>query len=88
MMDELRDYRFYAQDMIHPNQTAIDYIWERFADAFLSAEAHKTMQEVESIQKALSHRPFNPGTEQHQQFLSSVNDRITTLKQKFPHFSF
>ena len=88
MMDELRDYRFYAQDMIHPNQTAIDYIWERFADAFLSTEAHKTMQEVESIQKALSHRPFNPGTEQHQQFLSSVNDRITTLKQKFPHFSF
>lgn len=88
MMDELRDYRFYAQDMIHPSETAIDYIWERFAETFTSTEAQNTMQEVETIQKSLSHRPFNPGTEQHKQFLTSVNDRITRLKQQFPHISF
>ena len=88
MMDELRDYRFYAQDMIHPNQTAIDFIWERFAGGFTTQAAQNTMQEVEGIQKALSHRPFNPGTEQHKQFLTSVNDRITLLKQQFPHISF
>jgi len=88
MMDELRDYRFYAQDMMHPNQTAIDFIWERFAGGFTTQAAQNTMQEVEGIQKALSHRPFNPGTEQHKQFLTSVNDRITLLKQQFPHISF
>lgn len=88
MMDELRDYRFYAQDMIHPNQTAIDYIWERFTGAFIAPEAHKTMQEVENIQKGLAHRPFNPQTESHQQFLASLNTRIGTLKRQFPHISF
>ena len=55
MMDELRDYRFYAEDMIHPNQIAIDYIWQRFSETCISEESHSIMKEVETIQKGLTH---------------------------------
>ena len=72
MMDELRDYRFYAQDMIHPNNTAIDYIWEKFADTWFSENSKATIKEVEVIQKGISHRPFNEKSEQHQQFLKKL----------------
>jgi hypothetical protein len=56
-MDELRDYRFYAEDMLHPNQVAIDYIWKRFVETTISETAF-VMEEVESIQKSLSHKPL------------------------------
>jgi hypothetical protein len=54
MMDELRDYRFYAEDMLHPNQVAIDYIWKRFNETNISEAAFVTMEEVETIQKFIS----------------------------------
>ncbi|QBZ96656.1 GSCFA domain-containing protein [Flavobacterium sangjuense] len=88
LMDELRDYRFYAEDMLHPNQTAIDYIWIRFFENYISEENHATMEEVCSIQKALAHRPFNPNSDSHQKFLSNLNDKIIRLQEKFPHFQF
>ena len=72
MMDELRDYRFYAEDMVHPNKTAINYIWERFIETWISENSQATMQEVESIQKGISHRPFNENSEQHQKFLKNL----------------
>ena len=64
-MDELRDYRFYAEDMLHPNPVAIDYIWERFKETTISETAFSTMAEVENKQKSLSHRPFNPKSKSH-----------------------
>ncbi len=88
MMDELRDYRFYAEDMLHPSQTAIDYIWVRFFENYISEENHATMEEVCSIQKALAHRPFNPDSDSHKRFLSNLNDKIIRLREKFPHFRF
>lgn len=88
MMDELRDYRFYAEDMLHPSQTAIDYIWVRFFENYISDENHATMEEVYSIQKALAHRPFNPNSASHQQFLNNLNNKIIKLKKQFPHFQF
>lgn len=88
MMDELRDYRFYAGDMIHPSQQAIDYIWERFADVCISPESKSLMAEIESIQKGLSHRPFNPDGEQHQKFLQALQQKISTLRKKYPHMVF
>ncbi|HEX8268305.1 MAG TPA: GSCFA domain-containing protein [Flavobacterium sp.] len=88
MMDELRDYRFYSHDMLHPNQTAIDYIWERFLEAAVSKGAFDTMQEVDAVQKSLSHRAFNPESEQHQQFLLKVQGQINHLQKKFPHIVF
>ncbi|MCL9769096.1 GSCFA domain-containing protein [Flavobacterium sp. HXWNR69] len=88
MMDELRDYRFYAEDMLHPNQTAIDYIWLRFYEHYISESAAKLMEEVDAIQKGLAHRPFNPNTESHQKFLAQLNLKIETIKKKLPHVSF
>ncbi|WP_294822673.1 GSCFA domain-containing protein [uncultured Flavobacterium sp.] len=88
MMDELRDYRFYAADMIHPNQTAIDYIWERFTEAFISMEAQVTMKLADAVQTGLQHRSFNPASKQHNDFLSALNDKIAALQQQHPHIEF
>ena len=88
MMDELRDYRFYAEDMLHPSQTAIDYIWVRFFENYISEENYTVMQEVCDIQKALHHHSFNPNSESHQKFLDNLNQKIVKLQQQFPHFLF
>jgi hypothetical protein len=88
MMDELRDYRFYADDMLHPSQAAIDYIWIRFFEHYIDSKWFETMQEVCTIQKGLAHRPFNPNTESHQQFLATLNQKIIRLQAVFPHFQF
>jgi hypothetical protein len=88
MMDELRDYRFYAEDMLHPSQLAIDYIWERFSETTISEESHLIMNEVETIQKGLTHRPFNPNSESHQQFLSKLQAKSTKLVSQYSFMKF
>jgi len=88
MMDDLRDYRFYAPDMLHPNQTAIDYIWKLFAEAYFSAETFSTMNAIENIQKSLQHRPFDENGLEHQKFLSQLQDKIKSVEAKFPHIRF
>lgn len=88
MMDELRDYRFYAPDMIHPNQLAIDYIWERFAESWISEEILQTMKQVDNIQKSLLHRPFNPDTESHKKFTENLDSKIKALQKLHPHIKF
>ena len=88
MMDELRDYRYYKEDMIHPNQIAINYIWEKFYDYWLSEEAIDLKKQVIKIQRGLEHKPFNPDSKKHQQFLSSLQEKIEILKKKYAHISF
>jgi hypothetical protein len=88
MMDELRDYRFYAEDMLHPSRVAIDYIWERFKETSISETAFSIMDEVETIQKGLAHHPFNSNSESHQHFLSKLQDRITVVQKQFPGIKF
>jgi len=88
MMDELRDYRFYAEDMLHPSRVAIDYIWERFKETTILETAFSIMDEVETIQKGLAHRPFNANSESHQHFLSKLQDRITVVQNQFPGIKF
>lgn len=88
MMDELRDYRFYAEDMLHPNQTAIDYIWKLFAEAFITPDAFPMMAVIENIQKSLNHRPFNTQGDDHVKFLSQLQDKIKKVEEKFPHIRF
>ena len=88
MMDELRDYRFYADDLLHPSKMAVDYIWERFAKAMISEESQLTMEEIATIQKGLAHRPFNPNTESHLRFVANVNGKIAKIRSKFPFISF
>lgn len=88
MMDELRDYRFYAEDMLHPNQTAVNYIWECFQSVWISSETTQTMDEVETIQKGLNHKPFNPESEQHQTFLQNLELKKSELLSQFRHITF
>ena len=88
MMDELRDYRFYADDMLHPNRTAVDYIWEHFQNVWISSQSIEIMKEVEGIQKALNHRPFNKESEQYKTFLDNLELQKSNLKMKIPHIKF
>ncbi|WP_345090382.1 GSCFA domain-containing protein [Flavobacterium chungnamense] len=88
MMDELRDYRFYADDMLHPSQSAIDYIWIKFFESYISENEFATMNQVCEIQRALKHRPFNPNSENHQIFLKKVNEKIRTLVSRYPQIQF
>ncbi len=88
MMDDLRDYRFYKKDMLHPNETAVDYIWEKFNKTWINEKAFQFMHEIDSIQKALAHKPFNPTSEKHREFLSDLNKNIERITQKISHVSF
>lgn len=88
LLDELRDYRFYANDMVHPSEMAINYIWERLVTTYIEIATQADMKQVESIQKGLSHRPFNPETESHQQFLAQLEQKMEAFTMKYPHIRF
>ena len=88
MMDELRDYRFYNQDMIHPNDLAIDYIWETFKTVWLTEDAVETSKKIASIQTKKAHRPFNQNSEAHQKFLGNLQLEIAQIKKELPHIKF
>ncbi len=88
MMDELRDYRYYTDDMLHPNSVAIDYIWERFSDNYISESAISIMNEVENIQKSLTHRPFNQNTQAYKDFVLKLKNKIELLQKRYPNLNF
>jgi lysophospholipase L1-like esterase len=81
MMDDLRDYRFYSSDMIHPNETAINYIWEAFKMVWIHEKSTDLMSEIDTIQKGLSHRPFNENSKQHLLFLENLQLKISALQE-------
>lgn len=85
MMDELRDYRFYATDMLHPSELAIDYVWERLNDWCFSSEAKSFMEEWRPIRQALSHRPFHPESEEYHRFKEQTQTRLKALQNKYPN---
>lgn len=88
MMDELRDYRFYAEDMLHPNRVAIDYIWQRYRETAVAKSALTILEEIGSIQSSLNHRPFNPESESHQKFVRKLQVRIDQLCSQYPFLNF
>ena len=88
MMDELRDYRFYAEDMLHPNRTAIQYIWNKFQDVWISDATSQIMDDVESVQKGMQHKAFNQDSVAHQQFLRTLETKKTKLQDAFAHIRF
>ena len=88
MMDELRDYRFYSEDMIHPNATAINYIWEKFQKVWLSPDALKIMNNVGVVQKGMKHKPFNPRSEAHLKFVEQLEVKNKQLQNQFTHMVF
>ena len=88
LQDELRDYRFYADDLVHPSPLAVRYVWERFAQWCLSPEAVRLMAEVEDIRKALAHRPLHPESEEYKRFLGQIVLKMERLNGKYPYFDF
>lgn len=82
MVDVLRDYRFYKEDMIHPNEQAIQYIWDRFVEAFMDEDASKFIAQWARIRKSLEHRPFHPGSSDHQSFLKSTIKQLKTFEDR------
>ena len=88
VMDELRDYRFYAEDMLHPSDMAIQYIWERFSETYFSEETRQTAAEVAKLMSALRHRPFNPQSESFENFEIQTKVRIEAFRQRNPQIDF
>ncbi|WP_243472690.1 GSCFA domain-containing protein [Winogradskyella sp. MH6] len=88
MMDELRDYRYYNQDMIHPNNVALEYIWEKFKAVWLTEDAIGISQKLANIQTKKAHRPFNPNSDAHQKFLANLQLEIEDIQKEFPHIKF
>ncbi len=82
MVDDLRDYRFYEADMLHPSHVAIDYIWEKFGNTYFDDRTISFLREWAIIRNALAHRPFHPAAPAHQQFLLKTIQRLNDLKIK------
>lgn len=84
LLDELRDYRFYADDLVHPSSLAADYIYQRFCDTFVTPAEQTLSEQCRHIQRALNHRPFHADSQQYQQFLHNTLEQIQQLKQAHP----
>ncbi|NAW51072.1 hypothetical protein GNY06_06705 [Elizabethkingia argentiflava] len=85
LMDDLRDYRFYKEDLIHPNSQAIQYIWEKFSHAYIEPETLAFINENLKINRALSHRPFDPHSEETKLFNAKLQERISLQQCKVRH---
>lgn len=81
--DELRDYRFYADDMLHPSSVAVEYIWQRMVETFFSDEAKTFLREWAPLKKGFSHRPLNPDGDEYKAFLAKLNAEAERLKQRY-----
>ncbi|MTI22911.1 hypothetical protein E1176_17900 [Fulvivirga sp. RKSG066] len=82
MMDDLRDYRFYKSDMIHPNSDAENYIWDKFGKAYFSAETQSLLKDWSKLRTAINHRPFNPASAKHQNFIKQTIDKLVSIQQR------
>lgn len=88
VMDELRDYRFFKEDMIHPTSQAIDYVWEKFADTYFSTETKNLNQKIEKIISAAKHKPFNFKSEAHQKFIADQLNQMDELTKNYSFLNF
>lgn len=84
MMDDLRDYRFYGADMLHPTEQAIDYIWQRFQTSFFSSDTQDICSAVKAVVQASNHRPIDPESNSYQRFLTKQLSLISDLETKYP----
>ena len=83
MMDELRDYRFYREDMLHPSPQAVEYIWQQLVNHYFSPRAKQFLQEWAPLKAALNHRPFNPDSSEYRQFLADTNAKVNALLTRY-----
>ena len=87
VQDELRDYRFYKEDMLHPSEQAVEYIWERLVDWCFSPAAKEFLQEWAPLKAALNHRPFDADSEEYRAFLDKTMLKVAELQKKYPTFA-
>ncbi|MBS1743687.1 MAG: GSCFA domain-containing protein [Bacteroidetes bacterium] len=88
VIDDLRDYRFYAEDMVHPNYAATNYVWEKFVEACIDEPSVQLMKEIAVVVAARNHRPFNPESEQHKKFLHTNLQKLRHIKNANPYVNF
>lgn len=88
MMDDLRDYRFYSEDMLHLNTTAVNYIWKKFDQRFFDDETRNILKKVDEINRAVAHKPFRPGSEDHLAFVEKTLQKIRQAESTFPSMDF
>lgn len=88
VIDDLRDYRFYAEDMVHPNYSATNYVWEKFINTCIEETSQQLMKEINVIVAAKNHKAFNPDSEQHKKFLQASLDKVKRLKQQYEYIDF
>lgn len=87
-IDELRDYRYYALDMVHPGEAGIEYLWERFCTVFFDAETLEEMNEIRRVLLSLEHKPIFKESEQYKEFKKTLSEKIIELKHKYPYLDF
>jgi hypothetical protein len=87
IIDDLRDYRFFAEDMVHPNYAATNYVWEKFIATCIDESSQQLMKEIAVIVAAKNHKPFNPTSQQHKKFLQTNLEKLKKLQQQFPYLN-
>jgi hypothetical protein len=88
VIDDLRDYRFFEEDMVHPNKIAIDYVWKKFSNSYLSNQCLNIIKQIDEINKAENHRPFNSSSDSYQLFVKNNQEKKATLMDKHPYLKF
>ena len=83
VLDELRDYRFYKEDMLHPSAQAVEYIWQQLVDHYFSPAAQQYLREWAPLKAALNHRPFNPDSDEYRTFLEQTNAKVDAFLQRW-----
>lgn len=87
IIDDLRDYRFFAEDMVHPNYAATNYVWEKFIAACIDEPSLQLMKEIAVIVAAKNHKPFHPTSTQHKKFLQTNLEKVKKLQEQFPYLN-
>jgi hypothetical protein len=88
VIDDLRDYRFYAEDLVHPNYAATNYVWDKFVNAGMNENTKELMKQIADINLAYQHKPFNPSSLQHQIFLKTYAEKTRVLQLQHPYINF
>lgn len=88
LLDELRDYRYYAEDMIHPSETAIKYIWEKFCNSLITKDSQQLMLQIDKINKSINHKPLHTDSEEYNIFKKKLEIKIQEIRTKYPNICF
>jgi hypothetical protein len=88
VIDDLRDYRFYAEDMVHPNYLATQYVWEKFAASSIDGKSREIFKELEQINNAVKHRPLHPNSDEHKKFIAKFSALVESLSFRLPSLNF